>query len=298
MEPLMKKVFSLFYEFGIFILAILKKWIFHLALLLSIGGIILQRTDPEIYTLPQVYYWSILFVGFIWSAFLVYRDFFLAYQVITDSMSAEDTSKSALTISFAHGREYSYSISDPYSGQNLHMTRIQNTKGIKSRFDEKGLFFINDEVYYALAAENLEINFHIQNSGNLPYDVTSIDLDNNLNLSHLRFKNEGVFHHGKRLQCPIRLESQELIVLQARYKITTSIGSNEALFAADIQALPQSIQHKISVDTFDENKEKQSYISEIKTPTKPLIDLYVKQWRDYGQFEYLILSGHSPTGEQ
>jgi hypothetical protein len=298
MEPLMKKVFSLFYEFGIFILAILKKWIFPLALLLSIGGIILQRTYPEIYTLPQVYYLSILFVGFFWSAFLVYRDFFLAYQVITDSMSAEDTSKSELTISFAHGREYSYSISDPYSGQNLHMTRIQNTKGIKSRFDEKGVFFINDEVYYALAAENLEINFHIQNSGNLPYDVTSIDLDNNLNLSHLRFKNEGVFHHGKRLQCPIRLESQELIVLQARYKITTSIGSNEALFAADIQALPQSIQHKISVDTFDENKEKQSYISEIKTPTKPLIDLYVKQWRDYGQFEYLILSGHSPTGEQ
>ncbi len=280
-----------------FFLAILRKWVFPLSILLVIAGIILQRFFPEIFSLPPIYYLGIVFIGFAWSAFLVHRDFFLAYQEITSAISNQDIPKSNLSITFVHGNEYAYSISDPYAGQNIHMTEMESTRGVKSRFDERGVFFINDEVYYVMAKGSLEINFHIQNSGDLPFDVVSVDLGDNLDLSHLRFKNEGVFHHGKRLQRPFRLESRELVVFQAKYKIAISIGSNEALFAADFQALPHSIQHQISVDTLDENGERRSYGTEIRTPSKPLIDLYVNQWREYDQLEYLILSGHSPTSE-
>jgi len=278
-------------EFRNFIVALLRKRIFVLFIFLGLAGISLQLTISAFAPL-QVYYWGLIFVGFVWSAFLVYRDLALAYQKLLVSTSVKDIPKSELSIAFVHGQEYTYSISDPYDGSSYQITRMQNAKGMKCHFDERGVFFVNDKVYYAMAKGSLEINIRLQNSGDLPLDVLSIDLDDNLDLNHLRFFHEGVFHHGSGLQCPFHLESEELVVLQIKYKISASKGSSDALFAADFRALPHSILYKISVETLDANRERRSYISELKTQSKPLMDLYAKQWREYDQLEYLVLSGY------
>ena len=175
------------------------------------------------------------------------------------------------------------------------MTRMQNTKGLKCRYDERGVFFINDRVYYHMAAASLEANLQIQNSGNSHLDVLSIDLKDSLNLNHMLFFSEGIFHHGKEIQYPFRIKSGELAVLQIRYKISINRGSSDALFAADLQALPRSILQAITVNIKNVNGAKQSYTSEIRIPSHPLVDLYVKQWQEYDQEEYLVLSGHSLT---
>ena len=58
-------------------------------------------------------------------------------------------------------------------------------------------------------------------------------------------------------------------------------------------ALPRSILHEISFDTRDIQGKVQTYVATIETPSRPLIDLYVKQWQEFDQDEYLLLAGHS-----
>jgi hypothetical protein len=47
----------------------------------------------------------------------------------------------------------------------------------------------------------------------------------------------------------------------------------------------------------DTNGNRQIYTGEIKTSPQALKDLYVQQWREYGQEEYLMLAGYSLTGD-
>lgn len=279
-----------FTEFVIFFLVVLRQQTFSRSLFVCAAAFIFQLLIPD-FSLPLVFYLAIIFVGFVWSAFLVDSDLSQAYRKLMPSASAK-TQASDLSISFPNGNEYSYAISDPYDGKNIYMTSMQNTKGVKCRFDERGVFFINGKVYYSMVTASLEINLHLQNSGNSMLDVLSINVDDNLNLNHLRFSNEGIFRHGRKPQYPFRLESGELAVLKIRYKVSINRGSSEALFAADFQALPRFILHAVAVNTMNVNREKQSYVSEIKIPSKPLVELYVKQWREYDQEEYLVLSGH------
>ena len=92
--------------------------------------------------------------------------------------------------------------------------------------------------------------------------------------------------------------ADEIIAIQIKYKISTNQGSNAALFAADFRALPRSILHEFSFDTIDLMGNEQIYTLEIETPSKSLIDMYVKQWREYDQDEYLVLAvGDFTTGK-
>ena len=281
-----------FSEFILFIIVVLfRKRIIQSLLLLGIAAFILQWFIPE-FSLPWAFYLAFVLAGFAWSAFLIDKDLSQAYRELS---SQHATEKPDLSISLVQGNEYAYSISDPYTGKNSHMTMLQNTKGMKCHFDERGIFFINDRVYYPMAQGSLEINLQIQNSGKLPLKISSIELYEDLNLNHLRFFNDGILHQGKEFQTPFRLESREVITLQIRYKIAINNGSNADLFAADFQALPKSILHEISVNALDKNREKRTFVSEIHIPTGPLIEIYANQWREYDQLDYLVLSGHSLT---
>ena len=279
-----------FTEFVIFTLVVLKQKIFSRSLLVCVAAFILQYLIPE-FSLPLVFYLAIIFVGFVWSAYQVDSDLSQAYRKLMVPVAAK-TPNLGLSISFAPGNEFNYSICDPYDGKNIYMTRMQNTKGVKCHYDERGVFFINGKVYYSMAAASLDATLHIQNPGNTPLDVLLVDLKDSLNLNHLLFFSEGVFRHGRELQYPFQIKSGELVALQIRYKITINRGSSDALFAADLQALPRSILQAVTVNTKTVNGVKQSFTAEIKIPSKPLVDLYVKQWREYDQEEYLVLSGH------
>jgi len=51
--------------------------------------------------------------------------------------------------------------------------------------------------------------------------------------------------------------------------------------------------HELSFDTVNVNGRRHTYVSEIETSTGPLKELYVKQWREYDQEEYLVIAGYS-----
>lgn len=283
---------SLLPEFGNFLVAILKKWVFLVFLLLDGIAIVVGFNDSR-FSISQIYHFSFVFIGFIGSAFLAYRDLLPAHQKI--SAPVEDIPKSDLSISFVTGNEYTYSISDPYSGQNNYITKMQKTKGVKCRFDERGVLFINDKVFYVMGKGSLEIHVRLENSGDLPLDVLAIRSENDLDLRYLQIFNDDVFLNGKKLQFPFHLKRGEFVVLQSKSVISLGKDSSNAEFAADSRSLPKSISHEISFDTSAADGKIQTYVSKIKTSTKPLIDLYVNQWREYDQDEYLILAGYGPA---
>ena len=283
-------------EFKNFIIAILKKRVFLFSLVLALVALFVQLTLSE-FSLPQFYTFGFLFVGLAWSAYQAYRELSLKYQKALSETHPKDIRKSECSISFAHGHEYAYSLPDPFSGKNHLITKMQNTAGVKSHFNEKGVFFVNDKVYYLMGKASLEINMQILNSGDLPFDIFSVEVDHNLHLNHLQLIHEGLFLHGAEHNIPFHLESGELISLQVRYHISINRGSNEALFAADFRSLPRFIMHKILINTMDSDKNSKMHTAELKTPSQPLIDLYLKQWREYEQEEYLILAGYHKTND-
>ena len=282
--------------FMAFIVASLRKRIFILFLLVGIAAIALQLTRPG-FSLPPVLYLGLIFIGFVGSAFQVYRELALAYRKAITPIPFEKNRRSGLAISFEPGSEYAYSIADPYAGQDVHLTRMQNTKGLNCHFDARGIFFINGQIYYMMGRGGLELNVQIINSGDVPLEITAFHVYDDLDLSHLRMYNEGIFLHGKRLRPPLTLAKGELIKVQARNRISLAMNSTDGLFAADFRALPRSISHEIAVETVDPNGNRQTYTGQIKTLSKTIKDLYVKQWREYGQEEYLMLAGYSPTGD-
>jgi hypothetical protein len=174
---------------------------------------------------------------------------------------------------------------------------MQNHKAMKCRFDERGIFFVNDEIYYLMARSGLEINFQLFNSGDVTLDILSIYVDDNLELNHLRIYLDGVFMRGGKVQFPLRLEKGEFITLQARHNISLGLGSTDALFAADMCSLPATILYDVIVNTANKNEKRQSYVAELPTPSKDLVDLYVRQWQEYDQMEYLVLSGQRKVGD-
>lgn len=277
-------------EFKNFIFEIVKKRVFLFSMILGVSALVIQLTLSE-FSLPQFYTFGFVFLGLAWSAYQAYKDLSLKYQKALSQIPAEKVKNSNFLISYVHGNEYSYSLPEPFSGRNELITKMQNTKGVKSHFDERGIFFISDKVYYLMGKGELEINIQLQNSGDLPLNVLSVEVDHNLRLNHLLLSHDGIFLHGKQLPLPCHLESGELVTFQARYAATINRGSNDALFAADFRALPKFITHRISVSTVDTSNSRQTYDSELKTPSKPLIDLYVKQWKEYDQEEYLVLAG-------
>jgi hypothetical protein len=279
-----------------FILAIIRKRIFILFLLLGMAALVLQFTVPG-FSLPPVLSLGFVFFGFIWSAFQVHRELALAYERAITPIPFEKNRRSGLSISFAQGSEYAYSIADPYAGQDAHINRMQNTRGMNCHFDARGIFFINGQVYYIMGRGGLDLNIQIINLGDGPLEITAIHVYDDLDLNHLRIYHDGTFLHGDRVRLPLRLAKGELLALQAKHKITLALGSNDGLFAADFRALPRFILHEVVVEAVDANGNKQIYTGEIKTASQSLKDLYVKQWREYGQEEYLMLAGDSLKGD-
>ena len=279
-----------------FILAVLKKRVFQLFLILGIAAIVVQFTAPA-FALPTSVGLGLVFLGFVWSAFQVHRELALAYERAITPVPFQKNRRSGLTITFVQGREYAYSISDPYAGQDVHINRMQNTRGMNCHFDGRGIFFINGQVYYLMGKGGLEINIQLLNSGDAPLEITAIHVDDNLDLNHLRIYNDGVFLSGSRVHLPLRLAKGEVITLQARHKISLALGSNDGLFAADFRALPRFILHDVVVEAMDATGSRQTYAAEIKTVSQSLKDVYVKQWQEYGQEEYLMLAGESLTGD-
>jgi hypothetical protein len=294
MKPLVKNTdpsTSPFSGFRNFMVAILRNRIFLFFLVLDALAFSLQWINPTL-ALPQGYYFGLVFVGFVWSAFRAYRDLSLAYRNILTPKPVEKIPRSELSVACLAGNEYAYSISDPYAGQNLHITKMQKTKGAKCHFDGRGVFYINDKVYYSMAKASLTINIRMENSGDLPLEVLSIHVENNLDLNYLKLSDPEVFLAGKKLGFPFPLRSGEFVLLQSKYEISTGKGSGNHLFAADFRALPRLIAHAISFDTRDALGKEQTTLVTVDTPSRPLVDLYIKQWREFDQDEYLLMAGY------
>jgi hypothetical protein len=295
MKPLVKQAEPAthpFSGFRNFMVAILRNRVFLICLLLALLVFTIQGFTA-LFALPSVFYLGFAFAGFVWAAFRAYKDLSVAYRNVITPKPVEKIARSELSISFLSGNAYAYAIGDPYAGQNHYITKMQKTRGVKSRFDERGVFYINDQVYYRMSKASLTINIRIENSGDLPLDVLVIRLENNLDLNYLKLAKDEICLHGKKLSLPFPLQSGEFALLQAKYEIIASKDSTNDLFAADFRALPRSILHELAFDTNDAHGKRQTYSSKIETSSKPLIDLYVKQWREFDQQEYLFFAGHS-----
>ena len=279
-----------------FILSVFKQRFFILCLFVVILALVLQFLVQR-YTLPSVAYVIMLFIGFIGAAYRVQQDVALAYERNRTTVPIRKNRRSGVTVSFTPGGEYAYSISDPYAGQDAHITRMQSTQGMNCRFDARGRFFIDGQVYYLMGRGGLELNFQLLNSGDAPLEITGIHVYDDLTLNHLRIYNEGVYLQGGRVRLPLQLGKGELLTLQARHKISLALGSNDALFAADFRALPRYILHEIIVEATGTGGNRQRFTGELKTPSGALKSVYVKQWREYEQEEYLVLAGEGAKVE-
>lgn len=285
-----------FSEFKNFILDLFKRRVLVISFLLGILFLLIPLVIPAP-SLFIVFGIGIVFVGFVWAAFLEHRELLRAYQMAAVTVPVERNKRAGVAISFVPENEYRYSIADPYEGQNHHITRMQNNKAMKSRFDERGRFFINDEVYYLMARGGLEINFQLFNSGDISLDILSVYVDDNLDLNHLRVYLDGIFLRGNKVRFPFRLEKGEFITLQSRHNISLGLGSTDALFAADMRILPKTILYDVIVNTSHKDGKRQSYVAELPAPSKDLVDLYARQWQEYDQMEYLVLSGQRKADE-
>ena len=279
-----------------FILAILRKRIFILLLILGVAALTAQLTLPG-FSLPPVLALGLVFLGFIGSAFQVHRGLASAYAKAIAPAPYVRNRRSGLTISFVPGSEYAYSIADPYAGQEGLLTRMQNTRGMTCRFDERGRFFINGQLYYLMGRGGLDINIQVINSGDVPLEITVVHVSDDLELRHLRIYSEGVFRHGDKLSLPQRLAKGELLTFQAKHKVSLALGSHDSLFAADFRALPRFILHEVAVEALDANGNRQIYTGELKSSSQALKDLYIKQWHEYEQDEYLILASGGLAGD-
>lgn len=286
-----------FSEFKNFILDLFKRRVLVVSLLLGVLVSFIQVVIP-VFSFSIVFGLCIIFAGFLWAAFLEHHDLLRAYQMSAVTVPVERNKRSGVAVSFVTGNEYQYSIADPYERQNIHITQMQNNKAMKCRFDERGRFFINDEVYYLMARGGLEINFQLFNSGDVSLDILSIYVDDNLELSHLRIYLDGIFLHGGKVKFPLRLEKGEFITLQSRHHISFGRDSTDALFAADMRTLPANILYDVIVNTSNKNGKRQSYVAELATQSKDLVDLYEKQWQEYDQMEFLVLSGTRIVGDE
>jgi len=285
-----------FSEFRNFILGLFKRRVFMYFWLFGVLAILAPIVIPE-YPLFIVIGICIIFAGFIWTAFLDHRELLRAYQGAVVTVPIEKNKRSGVAISFVPENEYRYSIADPYSGQNLHITQMQKNEGMKCHFDERGRFLINDEVYYLMGRGGLELNFQLLNSGDIPLDILSVYVDDNLELNHLRIYLDGIYLHGNKVRFPLHLEKGEFITLQSRHRISHGMGSNDSLFAADMRSLPKTILYDVIVNTSNEYGKRHSYVAQLAASSKSLVDLYINQWREYGQQEYLVLAGHTQAGD-
>lgn len=295
MKPLFKKPelpLHPFAGFRNFLVAVLRKRV-----LLVVGGLALLTLSlqwlPTPLILPLGFYLGLAFAGFGWAAFQAYKDLSLAYRNLLIPKPVEKIAHAELSISWVTGNEYAYAIADPYAGQNHHFTKLLQTRGANCRFDGRGRFYINDKVFYRMSKASLVLNIRIENSGDLPLEVISLHLENNLDLNYLKLSKNEVTLHGKKLSLPLSLQCGEFVLLQAKYEIAASKDSNNELFAADFQALPRSIVHELSFDTQAVPGVHQTTLAKLETLSKPLLDLYVKQWREYDQAEYLFFAGQA-----
>ena len=270
-------------------LALFKKQFLTVCLLFGILVFFVPIAIPE-FPYSIVFGVCIIFAGFFWAAFLNYRDI-LSAQMSAVTVPVEKNKRSSVAISFVPENEYQYSIADPYEGQSHHITRMQKNNAMQCHFDERGIFFINDEVYYLMARGGLKINFQLFNSGDVSLDILSIYVDDNLEHKHLRIYLDGIFQHGSKVRFPIRLEMGEFITLESRHNIAPGSEATDALFASDMCSLPKTILYDVIVNTSNKNGKRQSYVAELQTGSKYLVDLYVNQWREYKQKEYMKLAG-------
>lgn len=285
-----------FSEFKYFIRDLFKRRVLVVSLLAGILVASIQVVIP-VFSFSVVIGLCIMFTGFLGAAFLEHHDLLRKYQMSVVTVPVERNNQSGITVSFAIGNEYQYSIADPYERQNAHLALMEKNKAMKCRFDERGRFFINDEVYYSMARGGLEINFQLYNSGDVSLDILSIYVDDNLELNHLRIYLDGIFLHGGKVKFPLRLEKGEFITLQSRHHISFGRDSTDALFAADMRILPANILYDVIVNTSNKNGKRQSYVAELATHSKDLVDLYQKQWQEFDQMEYLVLSGMRSVGD-
>lgn len=293
MKPLVQKPelpLHPFTGFRNFLLAVLRNRVLLVVVGLALLALSLQWLSTPL-ILPPSFYLGLAFAGFGWAAFQAYKDLSQAYRKLLIPKPVEKIARAELSITFLSGNPYAYAIADPYAGQNHHFTKLLQTRGVNCRFDGRGRFYINDKVFYRMSKASLVLNIRMENTGDLPLEVTALHLENNLDLNYLKLSKSEVTLHGKKLSLPLPLQCGEFVLLQAKYEISASKDSNNELFAADFQALPRSIVHELSFDTQALPDTRQTTLAKIETLSKPLLDLYVKQWCEYDQAEYLFFAG-------
>ena len=286
-----KSISPIFQDLNLFVVALTKKLLFRLTLLVTFIDLIDYYLIPE-FRLNRIYYLGFAVIGFVWSTFEVYRDLLLTYR---KSVPEVKVLTSKLSVSFVEGNEYAFSLDHPYKGeiQEFRMEKIRRDNTIKTHFDENEVFFVSDKAYYELPEGWLAINIRLENIGDFPIDILAINSNNSLNMTDgMGMHTEDVLISNNSVLYPLHIEMGEIRILKVKYSISTNLFSNTAQFAASFRSLPKSIWHEVSFDTIDLKGKKQLYKIKAETFLRPLIDLYVNQWRRYYQSDYLRLAGY------
>lgn len=286
-----KSLDTIFLDLWSFISLLTRKWLLWIFLVLDFIALIIQYNNPN-YKLPQGYYVGFAVLGILWSSFQVYRDLLTDYKKLIPGTSNRISN---LDISFVEGNEYKFSLDDPYGDGIERIKRRAKDNNSDFRVDENGIIYIDDIILYSLPEGYLEINFRIENTGDFPIDILDIDVgEDATNYTLTRPVSFGVntlIVDSKPIQFPLYINAKDVIVISSKDKISLGIGANYAKFAAEFQKLPKSFRVNAKVDTLAEDGKRKTYTTSLDISWRPLIDLYVGQWKHYSQTDYLRLAG-------
>lgn len=280
----------LFLDLRIYFLALLKKWLFWLFLILDAIALIIQFLDPR-FRLEQIYYIGFALIGFAWSSFEVYRELLQAHRKV---LPEKFNPISSLAISFVEGNEYSVFIDEPYPYSNIQivLNQIEREK-LESHYDEYGILFVDGKPYYQLPSAYIDMNLRVENSGDLSIDIIDIEKTVDLAYSPVRvFSDAAINENGKAVIFPKHIKSGEIFLVKARVSVSVGISQNPAQFAATFRQLTTPFNATILFETLDSIGKNHSYGVKIKISWKPVIDLYINQWQQYYQKDYLRLAGY------
>jgi hypothetical protein len=273
-----------------------KKWIFWLFLILDIVTLIIQFIYPQL-QIPQFIYIVLALIGFFVACFSVYSELLGNYLKIAENKNIVFTPKPHLELSLIEGNEFSFEIVPPYQtlAGDLHIHRLKEDKNKSNwHFDEQGIFYVDDEIYYLIPDSHLSLNARIENDGNIPLDILLIDYraGEHLRVEPFMFYPDKIIMGDKPIKYPICIEPSAILFLQISFRITIPSELSEAQFAAGFRKFSQQFNTFISLDTMDGSGARDYYNLEKKLVTRPLIDLYIAQWQNYHQHDLLRLAGN------
>jgi hypothetical protein len=262
-----------------YLATILKSWILWLFIVCDFIGLIVSSIYSK-FNIPQPVFLLIALIAFIFAGYKAY------YDILKSIPEKYKPGISKLLISLIEGNSYNFS----FVKQGI------KEKSEKKKTREKS---VNDYKYIPtkdgdLPVVNIDINLRIQNNGDIPLNIISINSDFAFDVRDpYRFMVPHVLtNSGNSVHYPILIAPNDVITFKIDYDIWPKEHFTEAQIAIKIfnnnkEDVLKDLE--ISVEVSNQSNEINKFANKFIISMKPLYDLLYSYWKIRGKKEILSL---------